>query len=134
MSEEREVPLVPDGPVELEPQPLAIIEPAAQRAALVAELERAGVALGAYERGTVDWLCQRPGWGTVATIASWVRRAAGADVPALLAELAARPSRADVLREAAVQMDEICEQHGVLGVGDRLRRLADKTDADGGAL
>lgn len=35
--------------------------------------------------------------------------------------------RAEVLNEAAVEMDAHCEQYGVFGVGDRLRRMADQT-------
>jgi hypothetical protein len=35
--------------------------------------------------------------------------------------------RAEVLREAAEEMDAHCEQYGVVGVGDRLRRMADDT-------
>lgn len=33
--------------------------------------------------------------------------------------------RAEVLREAADKLDAHCEKYGVLGVGDRLRRMAD---------
>ncbi|PJT46185.1 hypothetical protein CWI85_34560 [Streptomyces albidoflavus] len=58
------------------------------------------------------------------------------DVPALLAEverlraeLADRPTRAEVLRQAAPEMDAIAHEHGVFGVGSRLRQLADATEA-----
>lgn len=50
------------------------------------------------------------------------------DLVARVAELTARPSRAEVLRAAAPEMDEHCEKHGVLGVGNRLRRMADDTE------
>lgn len=36
--------------------------------------------------------------------------------------------RAEVLREAADEMDAHCEKFGVLGVGDRLRRMADAAE------
>lgn len=39
--------------------------------------------------------------------------------------------RAAVLREAADAMDTHCEQYGVLGVGDRLRRMADEAQQGG---
>lgn len=45
---------------------------------------------------------------------------------AVLAVLPAPADRAAVLREAADVMDAHCEQYGVLGVGDRLRRMADE--------
>lgn len=35
---------------------------------------------------------------------------------------------AQVLREAADEMDAHCEKYGVLGVGDRLRRMADAAE------
>jgi len=61
---------------------------------------------------------------------------ARADVPALLAEverlraeLAARPTRAEVLRETAPEMDAIAHEYGVFGVGGRLRQLADAAEA-----
>ncbi|MFI7278550.1 hypothetical protein [Streptomyces sp. NPDC049879] len=51
-----------------------------------------------------------------------------ADRARLRTELAARPSRAAVLRETADEMDAICEQHGVFGVGDIMRRKAAEAD------
>ncbi|WP_405184244.1 hypothetical protein [Streptomyces albidoflavus] len=58
------------------------------------------------------------------------------DIPALLAEverlraeLAARPTRAEVLRQAAPEMDAIAHEYGVFGVGSRLRQLADAAEA-----
>ncbi|MFE6716787.1 hypothetical protein ACFVDU_04265 [Streptomyces albidoflavus] len=65
-----------------------------------------------------------------------VERLIGSDVPALLAEverlraeLAARPTRAEVLRETAPEMDAIAHEYGVFGVGSRLRQLADAAEA-----
>ncbi|MDT0306170.1 hypothetical protein RM780_04230 [Streptomyces sp. DSM 44917] len=37
--------------------------------------------------------------------------------------------RDEVLREAADELDAHCEQHGVFGVGDRLRRKANEAAA-----
>ncbi|MGW9638871.1 hypothetical protein ACWHAU_06890 [Streptomyces albidoflavus] len=63
--------------------------------------------------------------------------AARTDVPALLAEverlraeLAARPTRAEVLRETAPEMDAIAHEYGVFGVGSRLCQLADAAEAE----
>ncbi|MGW4181301.1 hypothetical protein ACWEK2_04010 [Streptomyces albidoflavus] len=47
----------------------------------------------------------------------------------LRAELAARPTRAEVLRQAAPEMDAIAHEYGVFGVGSRLRQLADDAEA-----
>lgn len=65
-------PAIPAGPVEQEPR--GVHGAAEQRAALLAALAEAGVELGAYDRRLVDWLAGWE-WSTVATIASWVRRA-----------------------------------------------------------
>lgn len=64
---------VPSGPVEREPHGFRPTEE--RRAALLAELEAAGVELGAYDRRIADWLAGWE-WSTVATVASWVKRAA----------------------------------------------------------
>ncbi|MFD9170908.1 hypothetical protein ACFWDT_06180 [Streptomyces diastaticus] len=48
----------------------------------------------------------------------------------LRAELAARPTRAEVLRETAPEMDAIAHEYGVFGVGSRLRQLADAAEAE----
>jgi hypothetical protein len=40
--------------------------------------------------------------------------------------------RAEVLREAADELNGICEEHGVLGVGSRLHRMADAAEAGEG--
>lgn len=37
--------------------------------------------------------------------------------------------RAEVLREAAPELDDLCTEYGVLGVGDRLLRMADDAEA-----
>jgi len=65
---------VPAGPLDTEP----LDAPADQHAALLATLADAGVELGEHDRRIVEWLAASPGmgWGTVATIASWVKRAA----------------------------------------------------------
>ncbi|MFF5853990.1 hypothetical protein ACFY6Q_32565 [[Kitasatospora] papulosa] len=65
---------VPAGPLDTEP----LDAPADQHAALLATLTAAGVELGAYDRRIAEWLAASPGmgWGAVATIASWVKRAA----------------------------------------------------------
>ncbi|MEU2313089.1 hypothetical protein [Streptomyces albidoflavus] len=51
------------------------------------------------------------------------------DLRALAAELADRPTRAEVLRETAPEMDAIAHEYGVFGVGSRLRQLADDAEA-----
>ncbi|MFG3311810.1 hypothetical protein ACGF0C_07600 [Streptomyces albidoflavus] len=52
-----------------------------------------------------------------------------AEVKRLRAELADRPTRAEVLRQAAPEMDAIAHEYGVFGVGSRLRQLADAAEA-----
>ncbi|MFF2065853.1 hypothetical protein ACFVWZ_29330 [Streptomyces sp. NPDC058200] len=64
---------VSDGPVEK--APFGYVDAAGQRAALLAELEAAGVELGTYDLRIVDWLAGWD-WPTVATLASLIRRAA----------------------------------------------------------
>ncbi|MFE9020147.1 hypothetical protein ACFYNL_16500 [Streptomyces sp. NPDC007808] len=64
---------IPSGPVETMPH--GCLGTAEQRAALLAELERAGVELGTYDRGIVDWLATFD-YSVVATLASLIRRAA----------------------------------------------------------
>ncbi|MFG3323963.1 hypothetical protein ACGF3J_38585 [Streptomyces sp. NPDC048171] len=63
---------VPAGPVEKSPR--GFRDDDDSRTALLAELEAAGVELGEYDRRIVDWLAGWE-WSTVATIASWVKRA-----------------------------------------------------------
>ncbi|MGW8881432.1 hypothetical protein ACWGRV_39795 [Streptomyces sp. NPDC055663] len=67
---------VPTGPVETEPR--GHVSGPDQRDQLLAVLAAAGVDLGAYDHRIIDWLTTSPGyeWSTVATIASWVQRAA----------------------------------------------------------
>lgn len=55
--------------------PFGFLPNAKQRAALLAELDAAGVELGAYDRLIVDWIAKWD-YPTVATITSLIRRAA----------------------------------------------------------
>ncbi|MFE9200413.1 hypothetical protein ACFYMH_30875 [Streptomyces albidoflavus] len=66
---------VPTSPVETEPR--GSVGSVEQHALLLAELRAAGVELGEYDRRIIEWLTLSPGygWSTVATIASWVKRA-----------------------------------------------------------
>jgi hypothetical protein len=63
---------ISDTPLDI--APFGFLPHAQQRAVLFAELDKAGVTLGAYDRIIVDWL---GGWdySTVATIVSLIRRA-----------------------------------------------------------
>lgn len=63
---------VPAGPVD--DRPRGVPSDAEQRAALLAVLAEAGVELGEHDRRIVEWLAGWE-WSTVATVASWVRRA-----------------------------------------------------------
>ncbi|WP_254876522.1 hypothetical protein [Streptomyces sp. CAI-85] len=63
---------VPAGPVETSPR--GVHSDAEQGAALLAVLAEAGVELGEHDRRIVEWLAGWE-WSTVATVASWVRRA-----------------------------------------------------------
>lgn len=67
---------VPAAPVDREPR--GFRGTADNRAALLAELEAAGVELGEYDRRIVDWLAGWE-WSTVATIAGWLHRARTTD-------------------------------------------------------
>lgn len=68
---------VPTGPVQTEPR--GFVSGPDQHEQLLAVLADAGVELGAYDQLIAEWLAVSPGqdWGTVATIASWVKRAGG---------------------------------------------------------
>ncbi|MFJ8589541.1 hypothetical protein ACIRD2_33460 [Streptomyces sp. NPDC093595] len=63
---------VPAGPIDTEPRGFLPYEQ--QRAELLAVLADAGVELGTYDERIVDWMAKWE-WSTVATIASWVKRA-----------------------------------------------------------
>ncbi|WP_328923175.1 hypothetical protein [Streptomyces griseoaurantiacus] len=65
-------PSIPAGPIDDGPR--GVPSDAEQRAALLAVLAEAGVELGEHDRRIVEWLGGWE-WSTVATIASWVRRA-----------------------------------------------------------
>jgi hypothetical protein len=64
---------VSDGPISR--APYGFVEDGDQRAALLAELEAAGVELGLYDLRIVNWLAGWD-WSTLATVASLIRRAA----------------------------------------------------------
>lgn len=64
--------VVPAGPVDDGPR--GVPSDTEQRAALLAVLAEAGVELGKHDRRIVEWLGGWE-WSTVATVASWVRRA-----------------------------------------------------------
>ncbi|MFJ4551065.1 hypothetical protein ACIP4X_17870 [Streptomyces sp. NPDC088817] len=70
---------IPASPVE--DRPAGFCEFGEQAAVLRGALTAAGIELGTYERSTIEWL-SRWEWATVATIASWVARAATAREPA----------------------------------------------------
>jgi hypothetical protein len=66
---------IPTGPIDTEP--LGVRPDTDQIAALIDTLTAAGVDLGEYDERIVAWLA-RWEWGTVATIASWIKRASSA--------------------------------------------------------
>ncbi|MER5556734.1 hypothetical protein ABT001_34670 [Streptomyces sp. NPDC002793] len=70
---------VPTGPVQTEPR--RYVSGPDQHEQLLAVLADAGIELGEYDHRIIEWLTLSPGqaWGTVATIASWVKRAAEPD-------------------------------------------------------
>ncbi|MEU8907003.1 hypothetical protein [Streptomyces mirabilis] len=78
---------IPAGLVETRPS--GFVESGEQSAVLRDTLVAAGVELGGYERQVIEWL-SRWEWATVATVASWVARAAAARE---LAPAVALPSR-----------------------------------------
>ncbi|TXS34160.1 hypothetical protein [Streptomyces sp. OR43] len=67
---------VPTGPIQTEPR--GFLSGPDQHEQLLAVLADAGVELGDYDLRIAEWLAVSPGqdWGTLATIASWVKRAA----------------------------------------------------------
>ncbi len=67
-------PPVPSGPIHRSP---VGFRPESEQAEVLAEaLQAAGVELGAYDRYMIEWLAGWE-WSTVATITSWIQRAAG---------------------------------------------------------
>lgn len=68
----REPTPISDGPIDS--IPVGFVPDEEQRAALLAELQAAGVELGAYDMRIVDWLAGWE-WSTVSVIASLIRRA-----------------------------------------------------------
>jgi hypothetical protein len=66
---------VPTGPVTTEPR--GSVSGPDQHEQLLAVLAEAGIELGEYDHRIVEWLTVSPGyeWSTIATIASWVKRA-----------------------------------------------------------
>ncbi|WP_239934219.1 hypothetical protein [Streptomyces sp. CBG31] len=83
--------------------------------ALLAEVERLRAALSSAADAIAEQDDETADWS--------------AKNAALRAELAARPTRAEVLRQAAPEMDAIAHEYGVFGVGSRLRQLADDAEA-----
>jgi hypothetical protein len=67
---------ISDQPIETPPR--GFVPGSEQLAALIAELSAAGVELGAYDQRIAEWVAGWD-WMTVATIASWVRRAAAGE-------------------------------------------------------
>lgn len=63
---------ISDQPIETSPRGFVPAEQ--QLEALLAELEAAGVELGAYDQRIAQWVAGWD-WPTVAVIASWIRRA-----------------------------------------------------------
>lgn len=63
---------ISDQPLDVAPNGFVPTEK--QQAALLAELAQAGVELGEYDKRMVAWVAGWD-WMTVATIASWIRRA-----------------------------------------------------------
>ncbi|MFF6787382.1 hypothetical protein [Streptomyces sp. NPDC012510] len=82
---------VPTGPVETRPR--GVLDDMQQLQQLRDVLDRAGVRLGAHDRRIAEWVSGWE-WSTVATLASWVQRAADSPAPP------AEPSteRADAIR------------------------------------
>ncbi|MFB7596918.1 hypothetical protein [Streptomyces sp. NPDC056160] len=70
---------IPAGPVTTEPAGFRISDE--QAAVLRDTLTTAGIDLGEYELKIVDWLSMWE-WATVATICSWIQRAAAGRQPA----------------------------------------------------
>jgi len=64
---------ISDQPIETPPR--GFVPADEQMDKLLAELSAAGVELGAYDRRMAEWVAGWD-WMTVATIASWIRRAA----------------------------------------------------------
>ncbi|HEY3559697.1 MAG TPA: hypothetical protein VGL05_19645 [Kribbella sp.] len=64
---------ISDGPIEVPPQ--GFVPDRDQLIVLMSELRSAGVELGAYDERIARWVAGWD-WMTVATIASWIRRAA----------------------------------------------------------
>lgn len=73
----------------IETRPVGFVESGEQAAILRDTLVGAGVELGAYERQAVEWL-SRWEWATVATICSWLARAAASREPAPTVALPSR--------------------------------------------
>lgn len=65
-------PQVPDGPIDRPPN--GYVPEPEQRQALLDELAAANIALGEYDERIVAWVAGWD-WMTVATIASWIKRA-----------------------------------------------------------
>jgi hypothetical protein len=65
---------IPVGPIDA-PGPAGTATAKQQQVELISALEEAGVQPGAHDASVATWLATTWEWSTVATIASWIKRA-----------------------------------------------------------